>query len=125
LATLLPGQLEDSITFSVQVISISKLKHYDYMAVSYAWDFSTPGDVNINMAPQHGSKDLWGRETQSLFIWPHASDAIRHIHRKDTVVTVWINGLCIDVANGDEKLAQSQNYAPIFAHARRVDVWIG
>jgi hypothetical protein len=125
LATLLPGKLKDPITFFVEVISVNRLKHYVYEAVSYAWDFSKPGDVNINMVSQHDNKDVWGRETQSLFIRPHAADALSHIRQEDIAVTVWIDALCIDLANEDEKLAQSQNYAPIFAHARRVDVWIG
>lgn len=125
LATLFPGELEDPITFSVEVVSIDRLNYYDYEAVSYAWDFSKPSDVKINMAPNHANEDLRGRGTQSLFIRPHAADALHCIRRKDTVLTVWIDSLCMDLANDEEKVAQSQNYAPIFAHARCVDVWIG
>lgn len=123
LATLFPGDWNEEIRFSVKVVNLDRLKTYRYEAASYAWD-SQRQDVKIYMA-SHYHKGVRDSQEQTLFLSPHAANLLRRVRYKEVAVMIWIDVLCMDLINDEEKYAQSQNYAPIFTHAERVNLWIG
>ncbi|KAF2120769.1 hypothetical protein BDV96DRAFT_641424 [Lophiotrema nucula] len=99
LATLFPGKFGDPIMFSIQVVSLDRLDMCEYVAVSYAWDSHRHGDVKITFVPNDVDK------TQSMYTWPHAAEALLRVRRSDVPITIWIDALCMDLANTEENFS--------------------
>ncbi|KAH7061022.1 heterokaryon incompatibility protein-domain-containing protein, partial [Paraphoma chrysanthemicola] len=51
--------------------------------------------------------------------------ALLRLRDRDIARTVWIDAICIDQANQEEKERQIQSMAKIYGHASRVIVWLG
>lgn len=58
-------------------------------------------------------------------VTPNLELALRHLRRRSQRRTLWIDALCINQEDEDEKMAQIQRMGVIYASAAAVVVWLG
>ena len=83
-----------------------------FEALSYVW-----GDGNLCQRI-FCNKSLI-KITQSLF------DALIHLRHPKTARMLWIDAVCIDQNNNDEKIEQIPRMKDIYHHANQVVIWLG
>ncbi len=83
-----------------------------FEALSYAW-----GDGNLSQRLFCNNSAI--KITQSLF------DALIHLRHPEAARTLWIDAVCIDQDNNDEKIEQLPHMKDIFQHASNVVIWLG
>jgi hypothetical protein len=96
--------------------------------------------LNYSLEPGEGThlyealSYVWGNpnEIVPIFIDDHVLSvtanlyaALLHLRGRDIARTVWVDAICIDQANQEEKEHQIQSMAKIYGHANRVIVWLG
>ncbi|KAJ2975522.1 hypothetical protein NUW58_g8329 [Xylaria curta] len=99
-------------TVECQIIHSSRAEPPPYIAISYAW-----GDVGDRRTIQIGKCNI--DVAVSLF---GALDAVR---KWGEDVLVWVDALCIDQQNPDERSQQVQLMTEIYAKATEVAIWLG
>ncbi|KAK7228042.1 hypothetical protein V2G26_000212 [Clonostachys chloroleuca] len=103
---------------SFRFISLSDHPLPDFTAVSYCWDdwskfkeselerFQFPGDQSLTLSPT-----LW-----HLF---------NSLQQKSPNFTVWVDFLCINQKNKDERESQVQQMNKVYSFAKNVLLWLG
>lgn len=126
LATLYPGNFEDDIVCSIEVISFSELENREYDAICYLWDLSERRMSRIKIVRPDSVRPE-SEEGQNLWLWPHAIQAVRRIRSTETPINIWLDALCIDMTNDREKFQQrdTQSYGKVFSMARLAYIWVG
>lgn len=109
LLTILPSNTGD-ICCSVAVQSLDK--QIPYIALSYVW-----GDP---ISQQRITCD--GR---ALEVTENLYQAIQHLKRKQLTEPLWIDAICINQRDNQEKTYQVQMMRDIYREASRVIVWLG
>jgi hypothetical protein len=84
----------------------------DYNALSYTW-----GDASIKVPILVDGIEL--RATLNLEV------GLRHLRRKDEIVTLWVDSLCINQTNIPEKNVQLKQMRDIYVQAKLVIAWLG
>lgn len=83
-----------------------------YEALSYTWGEKSPGGlIDMNGRPFLTRRNL--------------ADALRHLRLKDKPRTLWIDALCIDQINVEERNTQVGRMRDIYKGASRVLVFLG
>ena len=107
---LLPG--EDGDTISCHLTSATvHLAEFD--ALSYTWGERSDGHA-INLNGISGFS-----VTDNLFA------ALRRLRRTTTTRTLWVDAVCIDQADLDERAQQVKTMCAIYQGATRVLIWLG
>jgi hypothetical protein len=83
-----------------------------YEALSYVW--GNPNEIVPIFMDDH-----------VLSVTTNLYAALLHLRDRDIARTVWVDAICIDQANQEEKEHQIQFMAKIYGHANRVIVWLG
>ena len=60
-----------------------------------------------------------------FFVTPNLEQALRRFRKEKDVVVLWVDALCIDQENKDEKSRQVSRMAEIYGKARGVRIWLG
>lgn len=84
----------------------------EYLALSYVWG-SKENPASIRLG---GKQKL---VTRNLL------EALQGIRRKTSSITIWIDALCINQDNNDEKSSQVRLMGQLYTQAREVLVWLG
>ncbi|KAK0716711.1 heterokaryon incompatibility protein-domain-containing protein, partial [Apiosordaria backusii] len=107
---LRPGSFDDPISCD---LTHHRLQHdSDYEALSYCWGDPTPcRQISIG--------------TASVMVTESAHCALRHLRFKDRPRRIWIDAICINQADTNEKNHQVQQMARIYKGAWRVLAWLG
>lgn len=101
---------EDQIRCDLQHVHLTS--NLEYEALSYTWgDKSNECSILI--------------ENRTFPVRKNLAAALRHLRDRDTTRTLWIDALCIDQDNDDEKNEQVLRMIDIYRHARRTLVWLG
>ncbi|CAO2654062.1 Nn.00g107950.m01.CDS01 [Neocucurbitaria sp. VM-36] len=83
-----------------------------YTALSYVWgNAATPSKITVNGCEFPVTENLWV--------------ALRHLQYKHIAPAIWIDAICIDQKNEDEKNYQVPLMGRIYSNARKVLVWLG
>ncbi|KAF4630773.1 hypothetical protein G7Y89_g7369 [Cudoniella acicularis] len=86
--------------------------HVNYEALSYTWgSTSSTGTITLNGCPFEVTKNL--------------EAALRHLREQDALRTLWVDAICIDQENVEERCREVARMSSIYYHARRVVVWLG
>ena len=85
-----------------------------YEALSYTW-----GD------PTTGCKITCQKPTSTLAITSNCESALKRLRRRDTSRTIWIDAVCIDQTNLQERSDQVQLMWAIYAQASKTVVYLG
>ncbi|KAK1968621.1 HET domain-containing protein [Colletotrichum sublineola] len=107
-----PGSGEDPFEAQLQIISIENAPPYE--ALSYTW--GTPTDE---------PRDYIWLQGFPLPVKPNLENALRSLRLPTQVRRLWIDALCIDQSNLDERSRRVQYMRLVYKHATRVIVWLG
>jgi hypothetical protein len=114
LLTLLPGASVAEIRILLHANSFTQHNVPKYEALSYAWG-SSKYVVNIKV----------GLGNDSLAVTQNLAVALRHLRHKNEVRVLWIDAICVDQGNLEERSRQVQRMSDIYKKAQRVVVWLG
>lgn len=116
LLTIYGGQYEDDIKVDLEVVSLGARTsdRPTYEAMSYVWG-----------SPEMLNTVYVGKEKKKVMITANLDEAIRYMRYPDRPRTMWIDSLCIDQQNIEERGRQVAYMSYIFWGAPRVVIWLG
>ncbi|KAH8628999.1 hypothetical protein IG631_16256 [Alternaria alternata] len=83
-----------------------------YAGLSYAW-----GDAQICRPMLVGDKVFYATENLAV--------ALEHLQEEEKTITFWVDAICIDQSDSNEKSVQVQRMGNVFASAVVVIAWVG
>ncbi|CAG8974178.1 hypothetical protein HYALB_00011786 [Hymenoscyphus albidus] len=110
LLEVLPGQGEDPVRCILTSVNFDATHEAD--ALSYTWGL--PPAANIIFV-----NDEPFRIRNNLF------NALLHLRQPSSGVMLWVDAICINQSDIDERNHQVQRMADVFSRARRVLAWLG
>ncbi|KAI9695530.1 MAG: hypothetical protein M1820_008543 [Bogoriella megaspora] len=116
LLNLEPGQTSDPIICQLGTVPLNEDEvardHVTYDAVSYAWGLELPRhEITLGAWPVLVRDNLW--------------QFLKQMRNSTEQAPLWIDALCIDQSNWDERASQVQVMDRIFRGARKTIVWLG
>jgi Heterokaryon incompatibility protein (HET) len=105
-----PGMFDEPLVATLTIEPLSSVT--DYEALSYAW-----GNANLR-------QEILLNDSH-FSITENAATALNHLRREDTVRRIWIDAVCINQLDNNERLHQVQHMDEIYRSASRVLVWLG
>ncbi|KAI0410239.1 heterokaryon incompatibility protein-domain-containing protein [Xylaria grammica] len=115
LLKLLPGNWADNICCQLFTVQWDHEFGWgpEYTALSYAWGFPgrEPSRILVN--------------DDEVEIWPNLECALRDLRLPDRLFLLWVDALCINQKNDEERSSQVGLMRDIYAHATRVVVYLG
>jgi len=110
LLELVPGRAEQPIEVRLQRVSLQSAPRYT--ALSYCWgDPSDPIPIYIDAGRLDISQNLW--------------HCLYHLRDENQPLTLWVDALCIDQQNFEERNNQVLLMASIYSMAETVIAWLG
>ena len=128
----------DTIECSLEICDLEELSnHYD--ALSYTWGNEEPTQKILLRTSQEPSTGTGKARFRSLanvmiikkrvYIRPNLEDALRQFRDTDPNtqddLLLWIDAICINQADEEEKSMQVARMADIYSKARDVLIWLG
>jgi hypothetical protein len=106
-----PGQKQEPLKGSLQQVSISSPSHYH--ALSYTWGQkeAAPHIIWIDGVECCVRHNLW--------------EALKALRHPTTIITIWVDAICIDQENASERTIQVRMMDQIYRQAQCVHVWLG
>lgn len=115
LLSLLPG--EHGTPLQCEITECEDSFNTSYEALSYTWgEPEFPKVIHVN---DSSGKSQYIRITQNLY------NALQRLRKVDAPRSMWIDALCIDQADLQEKGHQVAHMGQIFRRADRVVIWLG
>ncbi|KAJ3566576.1 hypothetical protein NPX13_g7083 [Xylaria arbuscula] len=101
--------------------SVSRAAQFQplYEALSYEW--GSPDGVEEVYMEEAGLSHGRGQ----IEIRSNLASALRHLRHSDRARTLWVDALCINQADVNERNEQVKRMAEIFQSAERVLIWLG
>ncbi|KAK1496259.1 HET domain-containing protein [Colletotrichum tamarilloi] len=109
---LYPGSGEDPFEAHLEIVDIEHAPPYE--ALSYTWG-----------KPTEQPRDYIWMQGCPMPIRPNLEDALRSLRLPNQVRRLWVDALCIDQSDLDERARQVQYMRLVYKHAARVIVWLG
>jgi hypothetical protein len=108
-----PGQSDDPLAGSIEVVKASELEGCHYESISYAWgsDHTRSHGITCDGHVLGLSTSLYG--------------ALRRLRLSDQPRTLWADQICINQDDYNERSSQIQFMHTIYKSAARVLVWLG
>jgi hypothetical protein len=92
-------------------------------------------DVRNKAQPRYKALSyVWGAKLEKrpllcdnrmIFITPNCESALRYLRHKKNSVTLWVDAVCIDQDNWDERAHQVDMMGDIYRRACEVVIWLG
>ena len=129
LLSLLPGVLGSPIECTMQVASLYGTP--DYEALSYTWleDPSVAGLQEIEVGSINTASTEFKPVIQIggevFLIQRNLWWALEYLRRPDEERTLWVDAVCVDQANIQERNLQVGHMGEIYRLAKQVIVWVG
>jgi len=110
LLTVLPGGKDDAVRCNLRNVNLDAIGEAN--ALSYAWGLPpSTKTIFVNDAP--------------FMVRPNLFDALIYLRQPISEIVLWIDAICINQSDIDERSHQVQQMADIYSHAGRVLVWLG
>ncbi|KAJ4387808.1 hypothetical protein N0V93_008410 [Gnomoniopsis smithogilvyi] len=93
-----------------------------YEALSYTWGSPADPDVAYVVSEEQGQDNA---PLSQLAIGQNLSQALRHLRRQDRGRRLWVDAVCINQYDEEEKNAQVTRMSEIYKGAEKVLVWLG
>jgi hypothetical protein len=113
-------------------VSTSNTRGDEYVALSYCWGEDEPchrliiyGDAQGRRVGNALPPDVRSSLAGVVYIRDNLNAALQALRHEEYDVNVWVDAICIDPGNYEEKAAQVQAMPDIFHGAKSVLVWIG
>ncbi|KAL5083978.1 hypothetical protein Trisim1_000714 [Trichoderma cf. simile WF8] len=113
LIDLSPGQWDDEIHCALKYYNRLHDRYPPYKALSYVWGRArrNPPEILVN--------DYKIKVTANL------ETALKHLREQENRVTLWIDALCIDQSNTEERSSQVAQMREIYSNASEVIIFLG
>ncbi|KAL5323133.1 hypothetical protein ACEPPN_007661 [Leptodophora sp. 'Broadleaf-Isolate-01'] len=114
LLLLQPGQRDEDVYCTLENTSLDdeRVIKWGYTALSYVWGNPSPAStIFCNEVHFHVTKNL--------------EDALRTLRQPDEPRTLWIDQICINQGDNNERRAQVQIMRQIYEKANQVIAWLG
>jgi hypothetical protein len=112
LLLLHPANKEDEIIFQMEHVTL-RTNDRRYKALSYVCGSDT------------AYRSIYSVEGRQILVTPNLFSALQHLRHRDRTRTLWIDALCIDQMDVDERSHQVQLMGDVYAKADRVVIWLG
>ncbi|KAK6069176.1 hypothetical protein SCUP234_10824 [Seiridium cupressi] len=96
--------------------------HPDATALSYVWGQDNAQELLLVRDPRPNSRS---NEWRILRIRPLLAEALRHLGYTDKPRTLWIDAICINQDDTEERNKQVHRMGEIYSLAHRVVAWLG
>ncbi|KAL8841284.1 MAG: hypothetical protein Q9176_003377 [Flavoplaca citrina] len=121
LLELLPGPFNAPICITLRITVLSRQNIPKFKALSYAWG-NAQDRVRIHVVAGRG---VQGVKSAALNITRSLAEALRHLRKKRQSMVFWIDQICVDQANLEERGNQVLRMPDIFTLAKNVIAWLG
>lgn len=88
-----------------------------YAALSYSWGMNKDGDASLSRTIEVSGRTL--DITQNLF------EGLKRIRRPDSEARLWVDAVCIDQSDPEEKNHQVARMSEIYSNAAKTIAWLG
>ncbi|KAI4237629.1 MAG: hypothetical protein LQ349_001719 [Xanthoria aureola] len=121
LMTLLPGRFNAPIciTLKTKVLSLANIPKFQ--ALSYAWG-SDVECLNIHVVAGRG---VQGVRSAALSVTRNLFEGLKHLRQTRRSTVLWIDQICVDQKNLEERGEQVLRMPDIYSLAQGVTVWLG
>ncbi|TVY71201.1 Heterokaryon incompatibility protein 6 OR allele [Lachnellula suecica] len=98
-----------------------------YEALSYYWGTDEPeNEIKIlRYEGTKGSRSILNIKHQKFFIRSNLFSALRGLRNPETPIVLWIDAICINQEDDDEKKSQVAMMEDIYRRAEKVLIWLG
>ncbi|KAI4268019.1 MAG: hypothetical protein L6R38_007993 [Xanthoria sp. 2 TBL-2021] len=121
LLTLLPGRFNTPICITLETKILSSKKIPKFTALSYAWG-SDLDCLDIHVVAKRG---VQGVKSATLSVTRNLFEGLKHLRQKRRATVLWIDQLCVDQRNLEERGKQVLRMPDIYSLAQGVIVWLG
>ena len=112
-------------TVRCEIIHESLAEPPEYTAISYAWgDPDEKRDIEIEHDVLDEDQETV-RKAVPFRVTVNLYGALQALRKEDRDVLVWIDGLCIDQENNEERARQVRLMSKIYGSAAAVAIWLG
>ncbi|OBT64927.1 hypothetical protein VE03_05679 [Pseudogymnoascus sp. 23342-1-I1] len=109
---LAPGVAANPLHCSLSTIQINQAPPYE--ALSYVWGKKTDQTAELIFCDGH-----------PISITPNLGKALRYLRFPNQPRYMWVDALCINQEDAEERGRQVRNMRLVYKHAARVVVWLG
>lgn len=109
-----PGNIDSPLSCKLKVVFVQTARQSDYQALSYTW-----GNNDEPLKPFiscHG---------KCLKITSNLESALRHIRSEKEMTNLWVDQICINQDDFEERSQQVSLMSSIYSLAKRVIIWLG
>jgi hypothetical protein len=111
-----PGAFGDSIRTTLSHLSLSATEGQQFEALSYCWgEFTRRRIISL---------EYEGNEYE-FPVTDSVEAAIRHLRSDNNTLSIWIDLICIDQTNFEERAHQVALMTDIYSLAIQVNIWLG
>ena len=122
---LLPGQKDDIIQCRLLPLSI-KAPQVSYEALSYCWgDVRASKEIRVQCMKQSNRPSLKNFIRAKRFIPRNLHSALVHLRDTSYPINLWVDNLCINMNDEQERSLQVSKMDQIYQQATNVCVWLG
>lgn len=121
LMTLLPGRFNAPICITLQTKVLSHANIPKFQALSYAWG-SGLDRLNIHVVAERG---VQGVKSAALSVTRNLFEGLKHLRQTRRSTVLWIDQICVDQKNLEERGEQVLRMPDIYSLAHGVVVWLG
>jgi hypothetical protein len=121
LLTLVKGKGDDELEVSLKTAALTEEATPTFEALSYAWGARGAALDVIARAETGETKS----EAFYLEVTENLASALWHLRLADRDRVLWVDKMCIDQSNTQERSSQVANMANVYRLASRVVVWLG
>ena len=114
--TLLPDVFGSEVRITIQNVVLSKSQIPTYEALSYAWG-SNEKSVDIHVEESE--------EVPTLAVTSNLAEALQYLRYDKKPRILWIDAICVDQQNIEERGHQVSRMADIYSIASPVIIWLG
>ncbi|KAK2003956.1 heterokaryon incompatibility protein [Colletotrichum falcatum] len=114
LLTLLPGDFDDPIKCHLSLSSTASMINYD--AISYTWA-TEDGEMKWT--------ECITLNGQEFLVTPNCMMALRHVRSRGAKKVIWIDAVCLNQKDVEERGHQVRLMPQIFSRAQHVLIYVG
>ncbi|CAL8574427.1 hypothetical protein XPA_000387 [Xanthoria parietina] len=118
LMNLMPGSFDDDIDVSLETLDLANDDGREYEALSYAWG-SKDNPLEIYITDPSTNIKACLPVTRDLAL------ALRYLRLPQLSRMLWIDAICIDQENLEERGHQVKKMGDVYHTARKVIIWLG